>query len=215
MNATQSIPVVLIHGLWMRTWWLGVLAWRLRRRGLVVHLWRYQSWRAHLDDSAAQLAAYCQELGVPAVHIVGHSLGGLVAVTMLAKHPSIQCPRLVMIGSPYGGSCSAQALMQWPGGGWCLGRSIREWLSQTPPLLRSQTQLGVISGVWGVGLGRLLAPNLSQPHDGVVSLEETRVVGAQDTFQHASSHMSLIFSAPVAQQCANFLEHGVFAPAVT
>jgi hypothetical protein len=56
----------------------------------------------------------------------------------------------------------------------------------------------------------MLVARLPEPHDGTVSVEETRLEGATDRCVLPLSHMALCLSAQVAAQVDHFLEHGRF-----
>jgi pimeloyl-ACP methyl ester carboxylesterase len=52
-----------------------------------------------LSDYAADLAEIAGELGPP-VHVLGHSLGGLIAQTLVARHPEIVCSLTLLCSGP-------------------------------------------------------------------------------------------------------------------
>jgi hypothetical protein len=85
-----------------------------------------------------------------------------------------------------------------------------EWLASGPPPGFDACELGVIAGSRGIGLGRLIAPGLPRPHDGVVSVDETRVPGMADHIVLRVGHTEMLVSRAVAQQVCAFLKHGKF-----
>jgi pimeloyl-ACP methyl ester carboxylesterase len=205
--------VVVVHGLWMH----GVIMWCLARRitrcGFDVKVYSYPSMRLSLSENAARLAAYCASLGVARVHFVAHSLGGLVALKMLASGHEVHCGRMVLLGTPSGGSFAARRLHALPGGGALLGRSIGEWLRQTPATPASVPLIGVVAGTRSVGLGQLVAPDLPKPNDGVVAVEETTLAGMTSRVTLKVAHSGMLVSRVVARQCCAFLRHGSFEDA--
>ena len=48
------------------------------------------------------------------------------------------------------------------------------------------------------------------PHDGVVSVEETRISGAKDSIELHLAHTSMLFSNKLAEQVSGFLREGEF-----
>lgn len=208
MSAVE--PVIVIHGLWMQGLVMGLLARRIRDAGFAAHTWSYPTLRGSLAENADRLARHCSALAAPRVHIVAHSMGGLVALRMLERHHELRCGRLVLVGTPYGDSFSARRLARFPGGPRLLGRSIREWLDGPRPLPRGDTEIGIIAGTRGFGLGRLVAPDLPRPNDGVVTLAETQVPGVSRRVELGVGHTEMLLSRAVARQCCAFLRHGRF-----
>ena len=203
-------PVIVVHGLWVHGLVMGWLARRIARCGFDARTYSYPSLRLTLTENAERLAQYCATLAAPRVHIVAHSMGGLVALKMLEAAHGVRCARLVLIGTPYADSHAARRLARLPGGNALLGRSIAEWLARPRPVLNSTTAVGVIAGTRGIGLGRLVAPDLQRPHDGVVAFDETAVPGMTRRIALHVSHTEMLWSRAVARQCCAFLRDGQF-----
>lgn len=208
---TAAEPVIVIHGLWVHGLIMGWLARRIRRDGFAAQTYSYPTMRLTLGENAERFAQYCASLSVPRVHIVAHSMGGLVALKMLEQHRELRCGRLILIGTPYSGSFAAQRLQRFPGGSTLLGRSIAQWLREPRPLPDGVAETGIIAGTRGYGLGRLIAPDLPQPHDGVVTLAETVVPGVTQRIELPVGHTEMLVSREVARQCSAFLRNGRFA----
>ena len=143
------------------------------------------------------------------LHLVGHSLGGLVIMTMLQKHPEIEVHRVVLIGSPYADSAAAHGLARFTWSGGILGHTIRDWLRHPRPKVPESVELGVIAGDVSFGLGRLFV-SLPAPNDGVVMVDETRVPGAADSIVMHTSHSAMLVSTAVARAACAFLKSGSF-----
>lgn len=214
MNDLRQPPVIVVHGLWVHGLVMGYLAHRITEYGFDARTWSYPSMRLTLAENAERFARYCEELAVSRVHIVAHSMGGLVALKMLELSPSIRCERLVLLGTPYTDSAAARRLAGFPGGDLLLGRSIAQWLNEPRPGVRADAA-GVIAGTRGLGLGALITPDLPQPNDGVVALEETVIPGVTERITLPVSHSEMLFSSDVARQCCAFLQHGHFDPAAS
>ena len=89
-------------------------------------LFSYQSVRGTLDENAAALAGFIHEQGLTGVHIIGHSLGGVVALRMLANDATAVPGRVVCLGSPLCGSRAADVLSRQDWAEAILGRSLTE-----------------------------------------------------------------------------------------
>lgn len=200
---------MIVHGLWVHGLVMAYLAHRISVCGFDTSTWSYPSMRLTLAENAERFARHCEGLAVPRLNIVAHSMGGLVALKMLELAPSIDCERLLLLGTPYTDSVAARRLAGFPGGDLLLGRSIAQWLSEPRPGVRAGA-VGVIAGTRGLGLGALIAPDLPQPNDGVVALEETQLPGVAARIALPVSHSEMLFSSGVARQCCAFLRHGRF-----
>lgn len=200
--------VVLVHGLWMRGPDMGLLRWRLRRCGYATSQFSYSSLRCGLAEAAARLQAYLQTLDADVIHLVGHSLGGLVIRRLLLDYPQQRPGRVVTLGTPHLGSQVAVAVKRLGAGSWLLGRSA-SGLTEVLPAWDGQRELGVIAGRAPIGVG-LVVPGLPRPNDGTVSVAETRLPGATDHRVLAVSHMGLLVSAEAARQTCAFLRTGHF-----
>lgn len=202
--------VILVHGLWMHGVVMTPLQWRVERCGYRAVNYSYPSMRLSFAENAARLAHFCKDFAAPRLHFVGHSLGGLVILGMLQREPPPNTGRIVLVGPPALGSHAAQRLARLPGGRALLGHSIPEWLAGAAPQALERHEIGVIAGSLGIGLGRLIAPDLPEPNDGVVSVAETRLPAARDHIVLHVSHATMLFSTAVARQVCAFLERGVF-----
>ncbi len=208
MTPADGGRVVLVHGLWMNGLVMLPLARRLERCGFAVTRHGYQSVRRGLRENAQRLSAVCEKSGAP-LHLVGHSLGGLLIMTMLHNHPQVKAHRVVLLGSPYANSAAAQGMARFSTGRGMLGRTLPEWLRQPRPPVPDGVELGVIAGDVAIGLGRLVAP-LRKPNDGVVILDETQVPGAADSIVLHTSHTAMLVLPAVAHAVCAFLKNGRF-----
>jgi hypothetical protein len=110
------IPVVLVHGLIDNRSIFAVMRRSLRRRGFAqLCSWNYSPLSSDVARCAADLGAHielvCEQTGHERVHVVGHSLGGLIARYHLQRqggHRRIES--LVTLGTPHQGSVLAHVL---------------------------------------------------------------------------------------------------------
>jgi pimeloyl-ACP methyl ester carboxylesterase len=212
MSAEKNGSVVLVHGLWLHgTVFFALRRW-LARQGFAVHALSYPSVRVGLYENARALAERVRQIEGDSISLVGHSLGGLVILNMLENFPDSRVKRVVLMGSPYGGSHCAAVLLRTPLAP-IIGNSLGDWLaidaSQRFDVRRQGVEIGVLAGDRSIGLGRLIG-GLPRPNDGVVSLDETRVPGSRDAITLPVAHSQMPFSRACAAQVASFLATGSF-----
>jgi pimeloyl-ACP methyl ester carboxylesterase len=201
-------PVVLLHGIWMRGFSLGALRAKLEKAGYAPHLFEYASVAHGPEPSVERLIQKISRLQAPRVHMVGHSLGGLIALQAARRADALPPGHIVCLGSPLKGSAAARGLSRFPGGAVVMGRSgeiLREGLACWDGV----RPVGVIAGRVPVGLGALVGA-LEAPHDGTVSVAETRLEGIADHVVVPATHSGLAFSAEAAEQIVVFLREGRF-----
>ncbi len=202
--------VILVHGLWLPGPELFFLRRRLRAAGFRTYRFSYRSVADDLDKNAAQLAAFIAAKADEELHLVGHSLGGIVILRMLELTPRACSGRVVCLGSPLRSSVAGRAFATYPGGSALLGKSMAAFFAAGPMERWSGTQdLGLIAGDSPLGLGQLIS-SLPSPHDGTVAVEETRLEGATEHIVLPVSHLSMLWSGGVAEQVVSFLSSGRF-----
>ena len=202
--------VVLVHGLWMPGSELSLLRRRIARAGFQPVQFRYHSVSADLDAGADSLAAFVGDLSAETVHLVGHSLGGLVMLKLLERYDAERVGRLVCLASPFGGSAAGVNLARLPGGARVLGKAMAQVLEETPGRRwDGRRELGIVAGRVPLGMGRLFG-SLASPHDGTVAVEETQLPGATDHIVLPATHFSMLWSRAVADQVVAFLRRGRF-----
>jgi pimeloyl-ACP methyl ester carboxylesterase len=201
-----------VHGLWLR----GHEALLLRRRlardlDADTRAFSYPSVRATPAHNRAALALYLTQLDCEQLHLVGHSLGGVLITRLFDDPPQLPPGRIVLLGSPLGGSQAARTVANWPGGRTILGVTVcQELLKSHQPRWIAPREIGVIAGSTAVGLGRLAGVRAG-PNDGTVTVAETALAGATDQIVLPVSHSGMVFSGVVARQTATFLREARFA----
>ncbi|HEY3850030.1 MAG TPA: alpha/beta fold hydrolase [Steroidobacteraceae bacterium] len=215
--------VVYVHGLWLNGWESVLLRRRLcGQMGCETSVFSYSSVGAGAAANARALAAFLERMSADTLHLVAHSLGGLVVLELFesvlsadGRLPSgrvLPPGRIVLLGSPVQGSSAARHFARLPFGRSIIGLTANEML--VAPRARRWSgvrDLGVIAGSLPLGLGRLVGP-LDGPNDGTVLVEETRLPGAVEHLTVRTSHSSLVYSTTVARQTAAFLRAGRFDP---
>jgi len=199
--------VILAHGLWVPGVVMQPLAARLARGGFRCHTFSYMGSKRPLAAHAERLARMARDIG-PA-HFVGHSLGGLVVLEALHRHPQIGVGRVVLLGTSVRGNLAGRRLARHALGRCLLGKSEPLWREGREARWTRAERLGVIAGTRPFGLGRLLG-SLAGSNDGVVTLEETAVEGMAERVVMPVGHSAMLVSARVAAQIAFFLSDGKF-----
>jgi pimeloyl-ACP methyl ester carboxylesterase len=111
-----SIPVLLVHGLVDNRSVFTVMRRSLRRRGFAqVCSWNYSPLLTDVARAAAGLGErieqICAQTGHERVHVVGHSLGGLIARYHVQRQGGDQrIAALITLGTPHQGSIWAHVL---------------------------------------------------------------------------------------------------------
>ncbi len=182
---------------------------RLAARGFDARAFSYHSLHAELADVLTALEAQVRALPPP-VHLVGHSLGGLVVLALFERIRDLPDGRVVLLGSPVNGSCAATAVSRWPIGPVVLGRLALTQLVGAPRRCWDPCRdLGVIAGSLSAGMGRFVA-NLPEPNDGTVAVAETRISGMKEHLVLPVTHTGMMLSSEVADRTAAFLASGRF-----
>ncbi len=212
---TAIRTVVCVHGFWSHGTGMYLIKRRLEREfGFRAHLFSYRSVHGTLDENVAALARFIDRLNVGGVHIIGHSLGGVLALRLLANDVNALPGRVVCLGSPLTGSRAASFLSEQEWAENIIGRSLHagvieaaanEWASH----VCERREIGVIAGNVPLGFGRLVA-NFDEENDGTVAVSETRLGGARDHLVMPVSHKGMLVSRDVADQAGSFLKRGEF-----
>jgi pimeloyl-ACP methyl ester carboxylesterase len=131
----MSEELVLAPGLWMPGVAMRVLAGRLSQRGYRVHIFDYHG-RAPFDANVEALARFAKGKAF----FVGHSLGGVLVLEMLNRHPEIKAQAAVLLGAPVGGCLAGRRLGAARLGRWMMG-ACRELWDERPARWRAPRRL--------------------------------------------------------------------------
>ena len=162
-----------------------------------------------LRDAANALAERVHSLG-DTVHVVAHSLGGLVACEAFSSHADLPPGRVVLLGSPVRGARAAREVAaRWYGPMMLGPLAVAELARERECAWTASREVGVIAGCRAAGLGRLFA-DLPAPNDGTVCVDETRLAGATAQLQLDVSHTGMLLSSMVVAATVRFLQSGAF-----
>ena len=212
---SEAKTVVCLHGMWMPAIVMTLVKRRLQSEyKYQVHLFSYPSISGTLDENALSLAEFIAANNLDKVHLVGHSLGGVVSLRMLALEPDAPVHRVVCLGSPLCGSRAASHVNQTDWGNSILGKTVTEGVvddaaHQWARDVCATHDVGVIAGTVPVGVGQLLT-SFEGRNDGTVAVSETRLPGIKDHICLSVNHKGLVVSNNSIDQTAAFLKRGEF-----
>jgi pimeloyl-ACP methyl ester carboxylesterase len=205
-------PVVYVHGLWMPGQESLILGHRLAQEfGLALHSFRYSAAFTSMQTTTERLAAFVAEFKASEVHLVGHSLGGLIIHRCLERFDEQPPGRAVFLGTPCVASRAAEQAARFAPVAHLMGPSVAQELLQPHDRRWNHTrELGIIAGTQPLGVGQLLA-RFEEDNDGTVAVGETRMPGATDHICLPVSHLGMLLSARVARETGLFLTQGRFS----
>jgi pimeloyl-ACP methyl ester carboxylesterase len=149
-----AAPVVLVHGFaGSSASWFAVRR-ALRTDGRTVVGFDYRPWAASVDDLADRLVETVEDVlaasGAGRVHLVGHSLGGvIIALALTRDRLAGHVDLVVTLGSPFSGSPWAGLLPLAP---------LLRALKQGSPLLRRLAAAPAPTGVRWLAFASTLDP---------------------------------------------------------
>jgi len=194
---------VLAPGLWMPDAAMHILGARLARHGYRVRIFGYRG-RAPYEANLEALARFANGSSF----FVGHSLGGVLILDMLNRHPEVEAKGAVLLGSPVRGCLAGRRLGGAGLGRWMMGACRERW-DERPARWTRRAPLGVVAGTTPFGLGRVVG-RLPGPNDGVVRVDETTVEGMTGRALVAQGHSMLIVSGRVGELVHRFCSAGSF-----
>jgi pimeloyl-ACP methyl ester carboxylesterase len=191
---------------------MAAMAKRLRARGHHVAVFSYPTRGDCLAGHADELHAFLSKHKAEELHLVGHSMGGLVILNLLSRFDDLPPGRVVLMGTPVKGSGIVKRLEKLPGQKLLFGKARDNLLQgfQHTPL---EHETGMIRGTRALGLGRI-AGRRNEPNDGSVTISETELDGLKDSVELVVAHSEMLVSAEVVEQIEQFLLHGKFKKAI-
>lgn len=203
--------VILLHGLW-RSWRaMEPMAKNLHDQGFCTLNLPYPSARKSLDYLSAFVREQIAQIaGDEPVHLVTHSLGGIIARKILAENPPWKTGRLIMLAPPNRGSEIVDWASRHRGLFALLGPSGKALSSQSiaamlPPL-PTGLEAAVIMGRRGtIPFFRKI---LAAENDGIVSVETGRIEGLCGFSVIDADHTFIQIHPEAIRQTIDFLKTG-------
>jgi pimeloyl-ACP methyl ester carboxylesterase len=208
-TAYPGETVLLLHGAWMNSLVMAYLGHALRREGFAAQALGYRTMRDPLEAHLSRLANRIAKLGTSRLHLVGHSLGGVIVLRYLQRVADRRVRRAVLLGAPVAGCRAAAGLAERAGGEFMMGQSLAVWREPIDVSVDSRFEIGAIAGNRALGLGAVVT-RLPPPNDGVVCVDETKFPALRDHLVLPVGHTLMLMSSRVARQTASFLKTGAF-----
>lgn len=192
--------VALVHGYLANKFMLAPLGWRLRRQGYATTAWGYWNMRCSLLVHAARFAGELEALdanpAIDTLHLVTHSMGGIIARAALDRFRPRKLGRIVMLAPPNKGSFVATMAAGTIGR---VFKPVAELSTAHDSLVNSLPMpegidLGVIAAEW----------------DALVSDASTHPDAPHAYAIIPTFHSGLLFRRDAADLAAAFLQSGTF-----
>ena len=214
---TGAEKVVLLHGLGRSEAAMLLMKSALTDAGFDVYSIGYPSTNKTPDELLKVVRKEintCCESSSETVHYVGHSLGGLLIRAHLGQNKPENLGRVVVLGTPNGGSELADVDEQEP-----LPSRLLEFAGPTAKALSTGPDgfpaslpapdypIAVIAGTRDNPVSNKWLP---RPNDGMVSVESARLDGMTDFISLDLGHWELRSDPKVTKQVVAFLLNGKF-----
>ncbi|MGH8557693.1 MAG: alpha/beta fold hydrolase [Methylococcales bacterium] len=208
--------VILLHGLGRSRFSMSRIARKLKSSGYSTLNIGYPSTRRSIEQlvkqTVANAVADCKDRNATEIHVVTHSLGGILIRSYLQNNSLPEGSRIVMLSPPNQGSEVVDCLKKFRLFGWILGPSALQLGTDAQSL---PNRLGRISYETGIIAGNVSSdPWFSKlipgAHDGKVSVQRARLDEMTDFLVLPCGHTFIMQSPATIKQILNFLKHGYF-----
>lgn len=217
--------VIVLHGLARTARSMRRLATAMEEGGLRPLNLDYPSRKHTIQELAQQLVPFIEnevDSEVP-LHLVSHSMGGLVGRVLMSLLPNHNWQNAVFIAPPHNGSHLARRLSNHPATQpffhWFYGPAGKQVAQEKPELPLPPCPFGVVAGTKARALANPISwfshTVLEQPSDGTVYVEETHLEMMVDFVEIPANHTTIMNQSDVHAMVLHFFEHGAFPPQST
>jgi pimeloyl-ACP methyl ester carboxylesterase len=212
----QGEVVLLMHGVLRSSRNMAGLASRLKEQGFTVVRLDYASNCLTIEKHAVNFGHVVANLDhAERIHVVCHSMGGLVVRRYLASGADRRIKRVVLLGTPNQGSEIADAFSDLKLFGLIFGPAGKELCTDQKGHACAMPQ-GIEAAVIAGGVGKRVGfnPFLKADNDGIVTVDSAKLPGISDFLRLPVVHGGMMRSADVAEATARFLKTGRLRAAV-
>lgn len=190
----------------MKGFELSRLSYNVKKQGYQTRYFRYKSLFHTPQQNADLLKRFLNDIDEPVVHLVCHSLGGIVTLLMLEQHAEVKPGKVIMLGTPVNGSATAKYINHHWYLRWLLGKSTDKGLLDKAPIPKYKNDIYMIAGNKGIGIGKFLAYKvMKSPNDGTVNLSETVAPFIKQHTAVSHGHFAMLWSKQVISRVVEIL----------
>lgn len=202
MNESKP-AVVLVHGLWLKSWVLLAFKRFFSNQGFAVYGFSYASSSQEFTTNVRQLVDFVNCREQQTVHLIAHSMGGLL--TIKAEPEFNKQGKIVFLASPIKGSKVAKRLSSHQLSRRLLRHAaapLIEGANQQPPRRPCQ----MIIGNKPYGIGRLVY-RFAGANDGTVSIASSQVDWLTEHHIINTNHVGILSNRTAMDLALRFLQH--------
>ncbi len=213
----SGTAVIALHGILRSSHVWSEMEKAMKQDGVTFVRLDYPSTQKPIDEFATQLQSVIHSLeGIEEIHLVAHSLGGLVVRKWCQDYSDPRVRRLVMIGTPNSGAELADMLQRnwlfrglFGPSGQQLQANPNGYIRQLPS---PTMEFAVIAGSKGKPDG--FNPLIPGDDDGIVTLKSALLPGAVDSMTVRGLHSFLPWHPEVIQATRCYLKTGALREGV-
>ena len=213
--------VILIHGLGRFKSSMTKLEKAFINADFDVVNWSYSSTKLNITDIANKLYGVVKvnSENYSNVYFVTHSLGGIVVRRMMAIYKINNLDGIVMIAPPNNASAFARWILKYPITKIIMGPAGQELMGQKhikKICAVPKSGVMIIAGTKSLSINN---PNswisqsvLKKPHDGTVTVEETKLPNMEKFITVKASHTFIASNSDVIRETVEFLKNKPLFP---
>ncbi len=203
MEKSDQSQIILIHGLGGSRLDMWPISRKLRIAGFDPITWSYRSLGQDIKALSEKFLQFIRQNldsnGQQRIHVVTHSMGGIIVRSALSSAPDLKFGRVVMLAPPHGGSHVARRLS--PFAGW-LTPSLNQ-LSDDPHSFVNRLPNSYLDRSIEFGI-------VAASKDRVIHPDKVRLPGLADFAAVHGHHGILPWYRETAELVLSFLQTGSF-----